>query len=639
LRGEKAIPPVSTPLARRTRTAAWLLLGLLVVLFVIDFYADVRGRDAFSWMDPYQYYYFAADLVQGHRSFNQFEIPSIFPFFILPFLTAGVAIPAALWVNVFFLIVLCLALHRLCRQLEITVPSALVGAAVLASPVLIGLSRELYIEFALTAFTAGVFALWLDEQRQPSLRRGILLGAAFGLGVMMKMTFPIFFIGPFLLVAISLARSRRYARLGQEVAAFGAPLVVVIALAYLVFPRSFTYYFSLGNTRIPIMKLIGPGGIFSAASILYYVSNIWKTMLLLLTPFLALALAWKPSRARLTDRTAVFLWAWLAGPLVLLTLEPVKEPRHVAPCVVPAVMLIFRGISGTRPARARHAVAALVLAVSLTQYGLVTRHAMDAPYFLDRPSRVSEITEIMRQADPGRQRFLESDGWFNKLRWIYSKNVVLQGFEPNMALLFAWQFHPAVVYDLDLLKEDHRQSREVAYGRFEDLYFLSVFNLYNRRCLWRDYYHTLDADTVLANADFVLASRERGSARGAPPPGFRSVGAIGTGAAEVRVLEATTPRGRSYRSIYAREFLRSGHALAPQDSATVYSDLSMNALLRGDFPEVKRLLTEYPIERGRAAGVRNIHWTGNDTQLKEMTGAAFRSYAAWLAREGRQPEN
>lgn len=637
MRSEKAIPPVSAPVARRSRTAAWLLLSLLVVLFVIDFYPDVHGRDAFSWMDPYQYYYFAADLVQGDRSFNQFEIPSIFPFFIVPFLTPGIAIPAALWVNVFFLIVLCLALHRLCRQLEITVPSALVGAAVLASPLLIGLSRELYIEFALTAFSAGVFALWLDEQRQPSLRHGMLLGAAFGLGVLMKMTFPVFFIGPFLLLAISLARSRRYARLGQEVAAFGAPLVVVLALAYLVFAESFTYYLSLGNTRIQIMNLVGPRGIFSAASLLYYVSHIWKTMLLLLTPFLTLALAWKPSRARLTDRTAAFLWAWLAGPLVLLTLQPVKEPRHVAPCVVPAILLIFRGISGVRPARARHAVTALVLAVSLTQYGLVTRHAMDTPYFLDRASRVGEVTEIMRQADPGQQRFVESDGGFNRLRWIYSKNVVLQGFEPNMALLFAWQFHPAVAYDLDLLQEDHRQSREVAYGRFEDLYFLSVFNLFNRRCLWRDYYHTLDADTVLANADYWLVSGEHGNARGVPPPGFRSVGAIGTGAAEVRVLEATTPRVRSYRSIYAREFLRSGPALAPQDSAAIYFDLSMNALLRGDFPEAKRLFTEYPIDRGRAAGMRNIYWTGSETQLKEMTGAAFRSYAAWLAREGRQP--
>jgi 4-amino-4-deoxy-L-arabinose transferase-like glycosyltransferase len=606
------------------RFAPWALLGLVALLFVVDFAHDVHGRDAFSWMDPYQYYYFAADLVQGHRAFNQFEIPSIFPFAIAPFLLGGVSVPAGLWVNVFFLLVLCLAIHRLSRQLAIAVPSALVCAAVLASPLLIGLSRELYIEFALTAVCALVFAQWIDARRPTGLRHQALFGALFGLGVLLKTTFPLFFVAPFLVIALPLARSRQYARLGRELAAFVVPWVVVVGLTYLVFTRSFTYYLSLGNTSIPIMKLIGPQGASAASSLFYYISVLWRTVLFLLAPPLVLALVWPGSRRALLDRKAALLWAWLVGPLVLFSLEAVKEPRHIAPCVVPAVLLLFRGVSALKPGGARRAACAGVLAISLGQYLLVTHHALATPYFLDRPSRVEEILRTMQRADAGKDRYRDGNGQFNELWWLYTKNVALRGFEPNMALLLAWRFHPAVVYDLDLLREDGGRSRANRDARFEDLYFLTAFDLYNRRCLWRTYYRTLDADTVVSNADYVLVCGTRDDARDLQTRQYRSTGVVGTGSSRVQVWVTETPRTRSYRTIYARGFLRSGRTLAPEDRAAVYFDLAMNAILRRDLPEVDRILAEHPLEPGR----RNIYWTGSDKMLEQTAAAGLKSYIA-----------
>ncbi len=629
--------PLASSGAKPISYGSWLLLGLLVAVYVVGFYYDVRLRDDFSWMDPDLYYKFAASLIGAFHGINQFNVPTIFPFFIVPFLLiGGVSIASALWVNIFFLIVLCLAVRRLCQQLEITVSSSLVIAAILSSPLLIGLSRELYIEFALTAITALVFSLWFDSHRQASRWRTVLFGAAFGLGFMMKTTFPLFFVGPFIVVAVSLVKARQYGQLFRELAAFCVPAVIVVALTYLVFQQSFEYYLNAANTTIPIMKLIGPGTVFSAPSLFYYISNIWKTMLFLLTPLLVLALVWRQSRSALTDRKAAVLWAWLAGPLLLLTLVETKEPRHVAPCVVPAVLLLFRGISAIRPAGARNAMSVVVLAVSITQYLLVTHHVVEAPYFLDRASRTSEILEVMKEADPkwkqfGKQ-FRGGNDYFIEFCWKRTKNIVLQGFEPNMALSLTWYFQPAVVFDLDLLKEDSRQFNDVAYSRFEDIYFFNAFSIYNRRCLCRNYYRTLDADTVLDNADYILVCLGTGDADGVQIPGFRSAGVVGTGATRVQVLVANTSSARSYRTIYAREFLRSGKTLAPPDVAAIYFDLAIDASLREDIHELNRLFTEFPLERALEddfpVDMRNIYFTKDGIRLRKIMVSALRSYAA-----------
>lgn len=536
-----------------------------------------------------------------------------------------------------FLIILCLAVHRLCRQLDINVPSPLVSAVILSSPLLIGLSRELYTEFALTAFTALAFALWFDSQERPSRWRMVLFGLVYGLGFMLKMTFPLFFIGPFIVLAVSLVKNRQYGLLGREFALFCVPVIVAVAVMCLVFKQSSAYYLDFGNTTVPIMKFIGPMGVFSVQSLFYYVSNIWKTMLFLLTPFLLLALVWSRCRVVVTDWKAAVLWAWLIGPLVLLTLVEVKEPRHVAPCVVPAVLLLFKGISAIRPARARYAMTVVVLTVGITQYFLVKEHAVDAPYYLDRTSGAKEITETMVKADPRLEPHQASSILTNELYqycWMRTKNIVLQGFDPNMALLLAWHFRPSVAYDLDQLKEQRRGSKDIAYDRFENLYFFTAFNLYNRRCLKRNYYHTLDANTVLTNADYLLICGGREDIGNNQVPGFHSAGTIITGGTTVQVLVANTPSVQSYRSIYAREFLSSNKTFPQEDYAAIYFDLTMDAFLRRDLPEVNRLLNEYPLERGLDGDMRKIYWIGEDTQLKDIIVDALRSYIAQKKKQG-----
>jgi hypothetical protein len=78
------------------------------------------------------------------------------------------------------------------------------------------------------------------------------------------------------------------------------------------------------------------------------------------------------------------LWFWLIGPLVLLVPQIVKEPRHVAPCIVPAILLMMLAIDSISQRAVRFSALVLLCGVSVLQYFLSTTGNFDTPYFLDR---------------------------------------------------------------------------------------------------------------------------------------------------------------------------------------------------------------------------------------------------------------
>ena len=164
---------------RGATRAGWIGFALLIALFGIDFYADVRERDVFSWMDPYQYHDFGRAVLEGRERFDSFEIPSIFPFLLMPLLAIDASIPSALSINFVATLLLLFSLHSLCRELGVRTPSPLVALLVLSSPLLIGLSRSLYVEYTLSALVAFAFLLWLRFLRTGTWRSGVAFGLVF----------------------------------------------------------------------------------------------------------------------------------------------------------------------------------------------------------------------------------------------------------------------------------------------------------------------------------------------------------------------------------------------------------------------------------------------------------------------------
>ena len=185
----------------------WLVcVGLVCLLsiFAIEFHFDVSQRDAFSWMDPQQYFGFAVSLFEGTRPFNDFEVASIFPFFVFPAVAIENSVASALWTNFIFAVILVVGVHLLSMELALKTPSPWIALTVLCSPLLIGLSRSLYVEFSLSALVTLCFVFWLKMLRNERIFPWVIFGGLFYIGILTKMTFPLFFFLPSVLYGIGL---------------------------------------------------------------------------------------------------------------------------------------------------------------------------------------------------------------------------------------------------------------------------------------------------------------------------------------------------------------------------------------------------------------------------------------------------
>jgi hypothetical protein len=595
-----------------TRLQTAVIITILGLLF-FDFHLGVADRDAFSWMDPYQYYEFARDVMHGTRAWSEFALPSIFPFFVLPALLIHESIPSALWTNMAFMLILAAAIFLLCRTLEIRSPLVAVTLT-LSSPLLLGLSRSLYVEFALTTLVAiGLLAWlrWIDTAKPVD---GLLLALCLGVGFMTKMTYPLFFLVPLAGCLIEFSVRRRWGRAIAAGMILLIPSLLVLVIQYLVFPRSFVYYTNFGNTQIPIMRLIGPPEWLSWDSLFYYYTQTGKTLLFVITPFLVLpALQALRSIKRhgvsdLTDPRAT-LWLFLLGPLTLLILQPVKEPRHVAPCVIPAVLLIARAIQDIRFPILRNTVSIAAVILAAAQYGLVTRQLLSTPYFMRGAIHIEEISEMLLDAEPATAIHRMTPLAEQRKHWAFTRNFVVSGFEPNVALALNWQLMPGIVYDLDTLTSADVPPTAVPYQKFEDLYLLTAFNTYNRRIGWHGYLRTLDREDVLEHADVVLVQGKASSDLESRLHDFELTGTIDAGDDTVRVFTSYDDAHRPYRELYAMEFLRRSPNLPPIEMNTVQRDRVNTAVLRGDFKTADALLARYPgLPPFGTAPTRNIYW-------------------------------
>jgi 4-amino-4-deoxy-L-arabinose transferase-like glycosyltransferase len=609
---------------RARRAATRLALPLLAVAYAVHLHQDIRLRDAFTWMDPIQYFSFARDWLGGAARLADFAVATVYPLFIAPFLRVSGTIPAALSSNLLWAVLLAGALLSLRRRLDLRVPPALLLLATFSSPLLFGLSRELYSELCLSALVAWQFVLWLRCTENGGWPATLAFGALLALGCATKMTYPVFLAGPFLAEGIARAGTRDMRSMLRWLLLFTAPAAAVAAAAAIFLPKTLSYYLSIGNTRIPAMRLIGPPTLWSLDALTYYPEQLVRTVFLLLTPVLAFSLV-RATRLRAPAWRTV--WLWFLGPLVLFTLEVVKEPRHIAPAVAPGMLLLFAGIETLARARARRLAWTLVAALAAAQYALCAAQRVPVPYLMTRALHPEQLVRTLRAADPASVRVADADEPTREIAWLYTRSLALSGFTPNESLALAAALWPAVVYDLDLWRgeEDPAFRLPQAFEHSEDLYLVSMYNLYNRRCNWRRYYVTLSRRQVLEHADFVLVRN------GPPPPGaFEPAATIPGAGGEITVYRAAAPRVESYRAIYAREFLRRGRSRDPADVQPLIFSVFVDRALRGPVPPLRELLPELPGRPDPGTGRRNIfHIEGYDRLLPRF----LEPYAAYMQQQ------
>jgi hypothetical protein len=204
---------------------------------------------------------------------------------------------------------------------------AVAAAAVLHLPLGVGMARHFMPEGALAGTVALAVAAACWQRARPTPGRAIVLGAALGLGLLTKQTFPLYAAVP-VLVAVRWRPSLAWAALGAGIA---APWVITNWAEQLEYSTSSAGY-------------RGDAGLWAHAT--YY-------------PLALAGPALGPVWCVLTGAAAVLGWrrhrpvvllglAWLLGGALLLTAVPKKYDRLLVP-LLPACGLLFAAAVSARP--------------------------------------------------------------------------------------------------------------------------------------------------------------------------------------------------------------------------------------------------------------------------------------------------
>jgi hypothetical protein len=354
------------------------------------------------------------------------------------------------------------------------------------------------------------------------------------------------------------------------------------------------------------------------------VREIGETFLFLLTPFLALALwgAWPSLRKFEVQRLAsarAGVWLWLLSPVLILILHPLKEPRHVAASIVPAVLLVVMGFEGIADMRRRSAARVCAVLLAAAQYLAVTHGLLETPYFMDRALAYDDLREQILKTDE-RPIYRLTPEPVQRLHWNYNQNVAVAGFPPNEALALVWQGFPGVVFDLDTFDDEDGEFDDLPYDQFEDLFFLAGINSYNRRCGWHGYQSTLSRAEVVANAEILILNDEGSGDILKRYPDHEPFASIPRDDGTIHLLRSTQPRP-AYRDLYAREFLRRSPKLDPEETKVVGAQILLTAMLDGDGRRVDQIRNEFGLFKETSPPGRNLYWIGGYPSLLDFAAS------------------
>ncbi len=132
-------------------------------------------------------------IYEGYRTLSLFLT---FPFYFL----FGESEMSAMMVHMTSMAVLCLSLYGIGKVLKDEKTGLLAAYITTTMPLIFGLSRMFFPEFPLVAIVALNVYLLLKSDYFKKTRYNIYLGLSMGLGMLIKITFPLFMIGPFLFI-------------------------------------------------------------------------------------------------------------------------------------------------------------------------------------------------------------------------------------------------------------------------------------------------------------------------------------------------------------------------------------------------------------------------------------------------------
>lgn len=261
----------------------------------------------------------------------------------------------------------CGLAHRLFESRRAAAAAVFVAATM---PHLGSVFREFLADGGLSTLAAGYVYFLV---RSASLRRrgfGLLAGVLGGFGLLMKVTFPMYVLGPTLVLLARRLQEDRTRRLGKLVVDLAVPLAVGCVIASIWYWRNFAfvYYFATHNAFGEIGRDYGLGDVWAPATIIKYwrnaINDNFSPYYALLGAVAALLLAVRrgqvPPDAQPAQRcdAGLLLASWFALPALVLSVGENKDLRYMLPAL--PSFAVGLGFALDRLVRSNAAVAALL---------------------------------------------------------------------------------------------------------------------------------------------------------------------------------------------------------------------------------------------------------------------------------------
>jgi hypothetical protein len=312
---------------------------------------------------------------------------------------AGRRTRAAYAVNLFFLLVTFGALYWLGKKYAS--PRAGLIAVFIAGtmPILYGLSRWFLVECGLTAMVCLAICLIAEWNEFDGAWKAFLLGAICGIGLLMKMSFPLYVLVPMLYFAVRAGPSK------VRVTAFVAP-ALLLALPWYFFNFRSVLDTALRAGSIESAKIYGTGDVFSWAAISTYLTNLFNAGPTLYFIALPLLLAGFVRVTSAAGRRGLLLCALWGSPILFLVFGHYRDLRYAAP-LFPALALALAILMET--ALLNHNMKAGILACAIFALPLLSMLQTSFGVFGTRRLEMAGLLFVTPRLDYARK--YDSAGW------------------------------------------------------------------------------------------------------------------------------------------------------------------------------------------------------------------------------------
>jgi Dolichyl-phosphate-mannose-protein mannosyltransferase len=252
------------------------------------------------------------------------------------YLVVGRKYRAAYAVNLLFLAMMFAAIYGIARNYS-TACAGLIAVAVVGTiPVIYSLSHWYLVECGLVALVCAFLYLLTGWSDSSGTARAALLGITFGLGLLMKASFPVYVVIP---LAYFVVRRKSAMLQSRPVVAFLVTTALLASPWYLMNARH-VIGTALHAGSAETAKIYQTGSAASISDMASYLFNVaHSTPWLYLAALAALAVVGWSSVDRHTKRGLLFALLWMS-PLVLLTASHYRDIRYAAP-LYPAAALVF----------------------------------------------------------------------------------------------------------------------------------------------------------------------------------------------------------------------------------------------------------------------------------------------------------